>query len=350
MWNLFVEVLRFAFFGIMPTPRGRDFLRMLTHTAYFLCPLLALLAMILLGLQAQWIGGYVIAAFFSIIPVILLELYRRATKVFPIVGDWLSEVISTFATPHTWLAIVCFWLILLEPSSRYRSLVYLVAFGAVLYIIVGGRWHHNPTWYRPLTIFSFWLPIVVAVVILILDAYDPYELVAFKNWLGIKKEDTVKARYGQRYDQNIGRVVESGMGYRLEERWFGKPHRIPVDILVNEFLWKTKGDHQLFPDGRYYAQYRRALQNRIAPNQDDVIWFPESQIAAAGSLETEQKKLAPNTPYYPDDNGVPYTRVAYMTIAYEAEVTNLTAYADGQKVRFARVHDRGRVYDIWLKI
>lgn len=275
MGNLLIQIGRWLLLSTVPSEEARNFSRVAAHSTYVLLPILGAICMIL-GLHTQIAGFYVAAALLSFIPVVLMDIARRFGADLPLVGKTTESTISTLATPHTWLGILNFWFIVLQPRPEYVIQAYLAILGVSLFIVASGRWHKEPKWYKPLTRIGLFLPALFAVGQLAMDAFWPEELIALKNAARTSRMEATRSLHGSRIDQNVVVVRELGTCYPLDQNGQRTQGRL---LQPGTNLWKTKAD--LVPlGGTLYATYmERAKNGAQEPDYAHLVLFPENLTA-----------------------------------------------------------------------
>lgn len=352
--NLLWEAVVWIFQGIAPSERTIRLARALLRISFWLSPIFGI-GFMLAGLHGQWPAGYFIAGIITILPVVVFEVLRRGSKV---ASSIAAELVGVAVTLHTWLAIINFWLGCLRPPPEYVVHVYGATAAITLFMVVMGRWNKPMRWYRVITATGLVLPAIYLVAVVIIGSLSTDMATGMQVQWRRSNQEAPKSQFGQRYDQNIQRVVEGGTGYQVVEHWYGNADGedgIPVPVRLNELLWRTEAPHKRFPNDLYYAEFRRQTADRtMTPDPENVIWFPESKVVSAGQVETRKVVLASHTEYYNNDSVTnlpePPDQIRHLTAEVTAEVTSIKTIADGQELTFARLYDRGQVYEVWLKI
>lgn len=265
-----------------------------------------------------------------------------------------------------WVAIsgfVAMWL----PDSANAFYIIAIPYGLLTLLGIGA--YKGDKWCRDHNLSDLWWGgyqvvrwgvrcAVFGLILTLMNAtFNPSK--NFSHWIvGMRikfqtnEEQSAKDNFGANFDQNIQLVVAPGTGYKTVTHLFGSDTRIPVSIRINELLWKTDAEHKQYDGiGPFYGEYMRQMPGQdMTPNPDNIIWYPESKVAAAGNVESRTVTIPAGVNCYADSLGVPSNFVEHTEGPVEVVMTKISAYAHARKVFLGRFYDRNEEYKYWFEI
>lgn len=282
------------------------------------------------------------------------------------VADGVDKIIKGVAAILIWIGIAGFVALIL-PESAAALLIIIIAYGLLMLLAITlyagkefvEKHELEDMWWQAYRLIRFSVKTAVFLVVSTSIYVTVWPLVygSFPDWINgyrnsfiVWQEQSAKERFGQdMIDQRIWRTTSACDGYIDQRNWPWGSRMVRVDMPFNLLLWDAGTEKQTLADGRNYKLYMvESGSRRMTPDPDHKVWIPVSKVTWAGDVAQKKINLPKNTIFFPDDHGQPWNQSYRLTYDSVAEVTGITAFADGQEVKFARIYDRDKTYEVWV--